>query len=128
LPKKELSRLKSGYLHAEGFPGGALKHGPFALIEDKTPIILLILSDQHSSLMITAAEEVKTRGADVIIITDLRTDFTHLAQDVIRVPSNGTLTALLCVVPLQLIAYELALLKGIDPDKPRHLAKAVTVD
>jgi len=116
------------YIHAEGYPGGALKHGPFALIEKNVPIILIILSDQHASLMKIAAQEVKTREAHTIIITDLREDFSRIADDVIVVPTNGPLTALLTVIPLQLIAYELALLKNIDPDKPRHLAKAVTVD
>merc|ERR1712174_54430 len=98
--------------------GGALKHGPFALIENDengklgaTPIIMLILDDNHAHHMRTAAEEVKARGADVIII-----------------PSCGPMTALTAVLPIQLIAYELALMKGINPDTPRNLAKAVTVD
>eukprot|EP00541_Cyclophora_tenuis_P018990 CAMPEP_0116556540 /NCGR_PEP_ID=MMETSP0397-20121206/8751_1 /TAXON_ID=216820 /ORGANISM="Cyclophora tenuis, Strain ECT3854" /LENGTH=648 /DNA_ID=CAMNT_0004081917 /DNA_START=141 /DNA_END=2087 /DNA_ORIENTATION=- len=122
------------YLHAEGYSGGALKHGPFALIDDKggkfgaTPIIMLILDDQHAHHMRTAAEEVKARGAEIIIITDK----PKLAQDLdpnpIIIPTNGPMTALGAVLPLQLIAYELAMLKGINPDTPRNLAKAVTVD
>eukprot|EP01103_Thecamoeba_quadrilineata_P013822 TRINITY_DN3952_c0_g1_i2.p1 TRINITY_DN3952_c0_g1~~TRINITY_DN3952_c0_g1_i2.p1 ORF type:complete len:162 (+),score=34.81 TRINITY_DN3952_c0_g1_i2:441-926(+) len=115
------------YLHAEGFPGGALKHGPFALIEDRTPIILIILSDSHASLMKTAAAEVRTRQAHVIIITDIvSNEMSTLGDDIIIIPNNGPLTALLAIIPLQIIAYELALLRGVDPDKPRHLAKAVT--
>lgn len=122
------------YLHAEGYSGGALKHGPFALIEDEkgkfgaTPIILIILDDHHAHHMRTAAEEVKARGAELIIITDKRSLARDLCENPIVIPSNGPLTALGAVLPLQLISYELALMKGINPDTPRNLAKAVTVD
>jgi len=125
---------ETSYLHAEGYSGGALKHGPFALIEDKTgkfgatPIIMLILDDNHAHHMRTAAEEVKARGAELIIITDKPSLARDLDDDPIIVPSNGALTALGATLPLQLIAYELALLRGINPDTPRNLAKAVTVD
>lgn len=123
------------YLHAEGYSGGALKHGPFALIEDEkngkfgaTPIIMIILDDQHAHHMRTAAEEVRARGADLIIITDKPSLARDLCDDPIIIPSNGPMTALGAVLPLQLIAYELSLLRGINPDTPRNLAKAVTVD
>ncbi|MFA5945336.1 MAG: glutamine--fructose-6-phosphate transaminase (isomerizing) [Patescibacteria group bacterium] len=118
------------YLHAEGYPGGALKHGPFALITEGTPVILLILNDKHSGLMKTAGEEVRARGARNIIITDTPAFTKGIADpnDVIVIPPDGVLTGLLATVPLQFIAYELAVLKGINPDKPRNLAKAVTVD
>ena len=122
------------YLHAEGYSGGALKHGPFALIENEsgkfgaTPIVLLIFDDQHAYHMRTAAEEVKARGAEIIIITDKPALAEGLDDDPIVIPQNGPLTALGAVLPLQLVAYELALLRGINPDTPRNLAKAVTVD
>eukprot|EP00814_Leptocylindrus_danicus_P016465 CAMPEP_0116010516 /NCGR_PEP_ID=MMETSP0321-20121206/4044_1 /TAXON_ID=163516 /ORGANISM="Leptocylindrus danicus var. danicus, Strain B650" /LENGTH=672 /DNA_ID=CAMNT_0003479623 /DNA_START=187 /DNA_END=2204 /DNA_ORIENTATION=+ len=122
------------YLHAEGYSGGALKHGPFALIEDEngkfgsTPIIMIILDDQHAHHMRTAAEEVKARGAEIIIITDKPSLAEGLDENPIVIQSNGPMTALGAVFPLQLIAYELAVLKGINPDTPRNLAKAVTVD
>jgi len=122
------------YLHAEGYSGGALKHGPFALIDDKngkfgaTPIIMFILDDQHAHHMRSAAEEVKARGAELIIITDKPSLARDLDDDPIIIPQNGYMTALTGVIPLQLIAYELALLRGINPDTPRNLAKAVTVD
>ena len=105
------------YLHAEGYSGGALKHGPFALIEDEngkfgaTPIFMLILDDQHALHMRTAAEEVRARGGDVIIITDKPELARDLDDDPIIIPNNGPLTALAAVVPLQLIAYELAMLR-----------------
>lgn len=119
------------YIHAEGTSGGALKHGPFALIEPGTPIILLILDDHHAHLMRTAAEEVKARGAFTVIITNEMklAHFAHKVADmVVKIPNNGDLTALLAAIPLQFIAYELAVLLGHNPDKPRNLAKAVTVD
>jgi len=122
------------YLHAEGYSGGALKHGPFALIEDEkgkfgaTPIIMFILDDQHARHMRSAAEEVKARGAELIIITDNPSLARDLDDNPIIIPSNGDMTALAGVIPLQLIAYELSLIRGINPDTPRNLAKAVTVD
>lgn len=116
------------YLHAEGYPGGALKHGPFALISEGTPVVLIILDDAHAHLMRTAAEEVRARGAYTIVITDNMNLAEGVADDVVHIPHDGSLTALLAAIPLQLIAYELAVLKGINPDKPRNLAKAVTVD
>jgi len=116
------------YLHAEGYSGGALKHGPFALIEKNTPIVLVILDDQHAQLMRVAAEEVRARGAYTIVITNSPHLAKNIAHDTILIPSNGILTSLLAVIPLQLIAYEISVLRGLDPDKPRNLAKAVTVD
>ncbi|KAF0754869.1 hypothetical protein DYB28_004239 [Aphanomyces astaci] len=122
------------YLHAEGYSGGALKHGPFALIEGKegqfgpTPIILVVLDDEHGHLMKTAAEEVRARGAYTIVITDNPAMCEGIADSIIPIPNNGPMTALLASIPLQLIAYELAVKRGINPDVPRNLAKAVTVD
>ena len=107
------------YLHAEGYSGGALKHGPFALIEDDsgkfgaTPIIMLILDDNHAQHMRTAAEEVMARGAHVIVITDKASLADGIDDNPIVIPSNGPLTALGAVLPLQLIGYELALLKYV---------------
>jgi len=116
------------YIHAEGTSGGALKHGPFALIAPGTPIILIILDDQHAALMKTAAEEVKARNAFVVVITNEPRLGTKIADEIIKIPNNGELTALLAAIPLQLLAYELTLLRGYDPDKPRNLAKTITVD
>lgn len=116
------------YIHAEGFPGGALKHGPFALIEPGTPIVLIIPDDNQASFMQIAAAEVKTRGAHTIILTNNPKIGEHHCDDLIEIPHNGLLTSLIAVVPLQMLAYELSVLKGVNPDKPRNLAKAVTVD
>lgn len=116
------------YIHAEGYAGGALKHGPFALISEGTPVILIILNDKHAHLMRTAAEEVRARGAVTVVITDDAKLADGVAHHTIVIPSAGPLTSLLATIPLQLIAYDLAVARGINPDKPRNLAKAVTVD
>jgi glucosamine--fructose-6-phosphate aminotransferase (isomerizing) len=125
------------YLHAEGFAGGALKHGPFALIESGTPIILLILEDQNRDRMIDALEQVKCRGAWTCVITNvfdqqIASHLDSLADQVIQLPPETAkytlLAPLTCIVPLQRIALDLALVRGLDPDKPRCLAKVVTVD
>lgn len=117
-----------GYVHAEGYPGGALKHGPFALIEEGTPVVMFILDDQEAHRMRTAAQEVRARGARTIIITDHPRLAEGIADETITIPSSGNMTALLANVPMQLLAYELALQRGTNPDRPRNLAKAVTVD
>jgi len=116
------------YIHAEGYGGGSLKHGPFALLDEGTPVIFLILSGPNAAHMRIAAQEVKSRGAFNVVITDNPSLARGVAHEVITIPNNGPLTALLASVPLQLLAYELSILRGINPDKPRHLAKAVTVD
>lgn len=118
------------YIHAEGYSGGALKHGPFALLCEGTPVIHIILSDQHAELMMIAAEETQARGAQNIIITDKISLADELANinNIIIIPSNGALTALLAIVPIQLLAYHISCMKGFNPDRPRNLAKSVTVD
>lgn len=95
------------YIHAEGYSGGALKHGPFALIEGKegahgeTPVIVIILDDEHAHTMRTAAEEVKARGAKVYVITDNPKLALGIDSEPIVIPNNGLLTALIAVLPLQ---------------------------
>jgi glutamine---fructose-6-phosphate transaminase (isomerizing) len=122
------------YIHAEGFSAGALKHGPLALIQDNkgpdgaTPVLIVLIDDEHAKHVRIAAEEVKARGAEVHIITDNPKLAQGIDQSPIIIPENGMLTALIAALPLQLIAYELAVLKGINPDVPRNLAKAVTTD
>ena len=121
------------YCHCEGYSGGALKHGPFALIEEGTPICMIILDDEHGKIMKTNAAEIIARGGKLIIITDNKNMFKKTEyynsdeHHIIQIPKNGILTALLAVIPLQILAYEMAVLKGVDPDKPKNLAKAVTV-
>ncbi|KAF8820286.1 glucosamine-fructose-6-phosphate aminotransferase [Cardiosporidium cionae] len=117
------------YIHAEGFSGGSLKHGPFALIDEskRTPVICIILSDESFNIMRNAALQVKARGAHVICITTNPEMVSDISDEILHIPDNGPLTTILCSIGLQLLAYHLAVSKGIDPDKPRGLAKTVTV-
>lgn len=122
------------YLHAEGCSGASFKTNMKALIEGEgskhgaTPIIALILDDEHAQDMIAVAKEAKRLGARVHVITDNARFADGLDTSPMVVPSNGPLTALIAVLPLQLISYELAVLRGLNPDTPRNLAKAVTTD
>ena len=120
-----------GYIHAEGYPGGSLKHGPFALIDSDTVVILIAPRDENFSKMINAAEEISSRAGRIILITNsgFRTDYKkELFENVITIPTNESLQCILSVIPLQILAYEIALLKGHNPDFPKNLAKVVTVD
>ena len=116
------------YMHAEGFAGGELKHGPIALIDKGTPVVA-IMPAEHSVLaekMASNIQEVKARGAVVIAISEF--DFIG-ADHLIRIPqSDPLLQPVLSVVPLQVIAYEMAVARGNDVDQPRNLAKSVTVE
>ena len=116
------------YMHAEGFAGGELKHGPIALIDKGTPVVA-IMPAEHSVLaekMASNIQEVKARGAVVIAISEF--DFI-VADHLIRIPkTDQLLQPVLSVVPLQVIAYEMAVARGNDVDQPRNLAKSVTVE
>jgi glucosamine--fructose-6-phosphate aminotransferase (isomerizing) len=111
------------YIHAEGFNISALKHGPYALIESDTPIIIIYKNRDH--FVKSIVEETKTRGAFVIEISP---DCLENDPNSILLPSNKTFTGLLSVIVLQLVSYHLSISKGINPDMPRNLAKVVTVD
>jgi glucosamine--fructose-6-phosphate aminotransferase (isomerizing) len=121
LKMKEIS-----YINAQGYPAGSLKHGPFALIEKGTPIFLISLDDD--SRIHSAAQEVKARGAYNILITDQDDYDKDIYDEVIEIPKNKMMGSILSVVPLQIIAYELSLHRGHNPDVPRNLAKCVTTD
>ena len=112
------------YIHAEGFPGGELKHGPIALIQKGTPVIALIANDETRRDMESNTMELKSRGAYIIGIAP-----THspLFDEWIPVPDLGIASTIANLIPIQLLAYHLAVLRGNDPDKPRNLAKSVTV-
>jgi len=117
------------YMHAEGFAGGELKHGPIALIEEGTPVIAVLppFSSEISEKMRSNIQEVKARGARVIAIADASTsiDVPYL----IRIPQcHELLQPVLAIVPLQVFAYEMAVARGNDVDQPRNLAKSVTVE
>ncbi len=125
LKLKELS-----YIHAEGYPAGEMKHGPLALIEDGIPVVILAPRDRYFEKTISNMQEVIARGGKVLLITD---DDTEIISENIRfkfqIPkSNYQLNSFLMTIPLQLLAYHVALLKNCDIDKPRNLAKSVTVE
>lgn len=129
IAKESALKIKEiSYIHMEAYGGGELKHGPFALIEKDMPIILILPEDENLDLMITVAEEVKARGARVIAITDKKTLREDLFHKIVELPKSGLLTSFLAIIPMQLLAYYLSTQKGFNPDKPRNLAKAVTVD
>lgn len=112
------------YIHAEGFPGGELKHGPIALIEKGTPCIALMPNDETKRDMESNAAELKSRGA---LIIGIAPEDNKLFDEWIRVPDLGIASPIANIIPIQLLAYHLAVLRGNDPDKPRNLAKSVTV-
>ena len=116
------------YMHAEGFAGGELKHGPIALIEEETPVVAIMPSEGSllAEKMASNIQEVKARGARVIAIANEK---SLVAEATVLIPkSHEFLQAVLAVVPLQVIAYEMAVARGNDVDQPRNLAKSVTVE
>ena len=117
------------YIHAEGFAGGELKHGPIALVENRTLVIAIMppLKSKLALKMMSNIQEVRARGASVIAITELGHEID--TADVIRIPTTyETLQPVLALIPLQVFAYEMALARGNDVDQPRNLAKSVTVE
>jgi glucosamine--fructose-6-phosphate aminotransferase (isomerizing) len=125
LKLKEIS-----YIHAEGYPAAEMKHGPIALVDEETPTIFLIPRGGVYDKVLSNLEEIKARGGPVIAVATEGDEATaNRADDVIYVPDTPEyLQPLLSVVPLQLLAYHIALLRGCDVDKPRNLAKSVTVE
>ncbi len=125
LKLKEIS-----YIHAEGYPAAEMKHGPIALIDEKTPTVIIIPQDALYEKTMGNLQEIKARGGSLIaIVTEGDTRTRDLVDDVIEVPSTlEPLFPLLGVIPLQLLAYHIAVQRGCDVDKPRNLAKSVTVE
>lgn len=118
------------YVHAEGYGAGEMKHGPIALIDEKFPSICIATSDSVYEKMLSNMQEIKARGGPIIAIaTEGNEEIKEIADDVIYIPKTlEMLTPLLSVVPLQLFAYYFGVCKGLDVDKPRNLAKSVTVE
>jgi len=125
LKLKELS-----YLHAEGYPAGEMKHGPLALIEDGLPVIVIAPNDKYFEKTMSNMQEVIARGGKILLITDIKDEvINENIRFGIRVPYlDNSLSPFLMTIPLQLLAYHVALLKNCDIDKPRNLAKSVTVE
>jgi glucosamine--fructose-6-phosphate aminotransferase (isomerizing) len=125
LKLKEIS-----YIHAEGYPAAEMKHGPIALVDEHTPSVFIVPQGGVYSKVISNMEEIKARGGPVIAIVDKEDSHAvDLADDVIRVPAVPEfLQPIVTAIPLQLLAYHTAILRGCDVDKPRNLAKSVTVE
>ncbi|MDH3733803.1 MAG: glutamine--fructose-6-phosphate transaminase (isomerizing) [Gemmatimonadota bacterium] len=125
LKLKEIS-----YIHAEGYPAAEMKHGPIALIDEEMPVVFLAPKDSVYSKVVLNIEEVKTRGGRVIaIVTNGDTELAKKVDHLIRVPkTHPLLQPILNAVPLQLLAYHIAVLRGCHVDQPRNLAKSVTVE
>src|SRR5262249_16213629 len=125
LKLKEIS-----YVHAEGYPAAEMKHGPIALVDEGTRCVFLIPRGAVFDKVMSNLEEIKARGGPVIAVaTEEDEEVATRADDVIYVPRVPEyLQPLVAVVPLQLLAYHIALLRGCDVDKPRNLAKSVTVE
>ena len=113
------------YIHCEGYSTSSLKHGPFALLCEKFPVVLIAPDDEHFIKNENAYNEIKSRNANVIWITDK--DMKNM-KNVIQIPTNKTYNSLLSVIPLQMLAYKLSVSKGINPDMPKNLAKVVSVE
>jgi glucosamine--fructose-6-phosphate aminotransferase (isomerizing) len=125
LKLKEIS-----YIHAEGYPAAEMKHGPIAMIDEKTPTVILIPNDALYDKTVSNLQEIKARKGPIIAIaTEGNEDIAKMVDDVIYTPATlEPIYPLLGVVPLQLLAYHIAVIRGCDVDKPRNLAKSVTVE
>ena len=122
------------YIHAEAYPAGELKHGPLALVTSNMPVVVISPNDDLTEKLKSNMQEVRARGGELYVIADKNTPLEEFSQDesvhIARLPEDayGMLSPVLHVVPLQLLAYHTALLRGADVDKPRNLAKTVTVE
>lgn len=125
LKLKEIS-----YIHAEGYPAAEMKHGPIALIDENMPVIVVAPNAGHYEKLVSNVQEVKARHGKVIaVVTEGDTEVVQSADHVIEIPPTlEALTPLLTVIPLQLLSYYIAVMRGCDVDRPRNLAKSVTVE
>jgi glucosamine--fructose-6-phosphate aminotransferase (isomerizing) len=125
LKLKEIS-----YIHAEGYPAAEMKHGPIALVQETLPVVFVATRDSYHEKIVSNIQEIKARKGKVIaVITEGDEIITKMADDVIRVPEADEIVApVLSTIPMQLLAYYIGVAKGYDVDKPRNLAKSVTVE
>ena len=125
LKLKEIS-----YIHAEGYPAAEMKHGPIALVDETLPVVFVATRDSYHEKIMSNMQEIRARKGKVIaVITETDQESRQLCDDVMIVPeADEILAPMLSVVPLQLLAYYTGVAKGCDVDKPRNLAKSVTVE
>lgn len=124
LKLKEIS-----YIHAEAYPAGELKHGPLALVDNQMPVVAMVHDDHLSEKMLSNLQEIKARGGQLMIFTDIQ-NLSFIGAEVITLPvcDNPFAAPIIHTLPMQLLAYYVAILKGTDVDQPRNLAKSVTVE
>lgn len=124
LKLKEIS-----YIHAEGYPAAEMKHGPIALVSPECPTVVLATSDEILPKVVSNAQEIKARKGPIIAITNRPEAFEGIADDIIPIPqAHDCVKAIIATIPIQLLTYYIAVQRGCDVDKPRNLAKAVTVE
>lgn len=125
LKLKEIS-----YIHAEGYPAAEMKHGPIALVDETLPVIFVATKDSYHEKIVSNIQEIKARKGRVIaVVTEGDDMISSLADDIIELPAADEIIApIISVIPLQLLAYYIGVHKGLDVDKPRNLAKSVTVE
>lgn len=125
LKLKEIS-----YIHAEGYAAGEMKHGPIALIDSNLPVVVVAAKDRYYEKVVSNIQEVKARKGNIIaVVTRGDSLLRNMVEDIIEIPPcDEAITPLLAIIPLQLLAYFIATLKGCDVDQPRNLAKSVTVE
>ena len=125
LKLKEIS-----YIHAEGYPAAEMKHGPIALIDSEMPVVFIATKDHTYNKILSNMEEVHARGGQIIaLVNEVDSDISNLTENIITVPKcREELMPIINTIPLQILAYHIANLKGIDVDKPKNLAKSVTVE
>jgi glucosamine--fructose-6-phosphate aminotransferase (isomerizing) len=125
LKLKEIS-----YIHAEGYPAAEMKHGPIALIDEEMPVVVIATNSEHYEKVVSNIQEVKARKGKVIaIVSEGNTGLKDMVDHVIQVPETiEALSPLINTVPLQLLSYHIAVMRGCNVDQPRNLAKSVTVE
>jgi len=130
IAKEGALKLKEiSYIHAEAYPAGELKHGPLALIDENMPVIALAPESEIAEKLVSNLEEVKARGGTLYVFADPSVTMDVNNGAVISMPKcDFLLTPIIYTIPLQLLSYEVALLRGTDIDQPRNLAKSVTVE
>jgi glutamine---fructose-6-phosphate transaminase (isomerizing) len=116
------------YVHSEGYSSSSLKHGSFSLLDEQFPVILLNLDQNHSTKTMNCYQEVYSRNSPIIFITNDNYICDELNSECIVIPTNNSYASLLGIIPIQLFAYYLSVNRGINPDKPKNLAKVVTVE
>ena len=116
------------YIHSEGYSASALKHGPFALLDEKFPVIILNFQEEHSAKVLNCFEEVHSRNSPILLITNNSEIVLNKTCKLVNIIKNNSYSSLLGIIPLQLLAYYLSINRGINPDIPKNLAKVVTVE